>query len=176
MVFCLALLGRSLLIPFSFMPKKQKSLQKKGFFLWRRERDSSGDTGAVSPPARGTKKPFTGWFFASLCSAVPFSSPSLFIQTKKPTTTHGLFYLVEIRGLEPLASALRTPRYTNLAISPRHKIFYNISARNARVLFWLDGTNFAAGQKNLLFPIDFRPPNKYTIPCPLRRTQLNMAA
>ena len=169
-------LGRSLLIPFSFMPKKQKSLQKKGFFLWRRERDSSGDTGAVSPPARGTKKPFTGWFFASLCSAVPFSSPSLFIQTKKPTTTHGLFYLVEIRGLEPLASALRTPRYTNLAISPRHKIFYNISARNARVLFWLDGTNFAAGQKNLLFPIDFRPPNKYTIPCPLRRTQLNTAA
>ena len=106
--------------------------------------------------------------------ARPF--PSLFIQTKKPMTAHGLFYLVEIRGLEPLASALRTPRYTNLAISPRHKIFYNISARNARVLFWLDGTNFAAGQKNLLFPIDFRPPNKYTIPCPLRRTQLNTAA
>ena len=41
MVFCLALLGRSLLIPFSFMPKKQKPLQKKGFFLWRRERDSN---------------------------------------------------------------------------------------------------------------------------------------
>ena len=136
----------------------------------------SGGTGPVPPPARGTKKPFTGWFFSSLCSAVPFSSPSLFIQTKKPMTTHGLFYLVEIRGLEPLASALRTPRYTNLAISPWHKIFYNISARNARVLFWLDGTNFAAGQKNLLFPIDFRPPNKYTIPCPLRRTQLNTAA
>ena len=147
-----------------------------GFFVWWGWRGSSGGTGPVPPPARGTKKPFTGWFFASLCSAVPFSSPSLFIQTKKPTTTHGLFYLVEIRGLEPLASALRTPRYTNLAISPRHKIFYNISARNARVLFWLDGTNFAAGQKNLLFPIDFRPPNKYTIPCPLRRTQRNTAA
>ena len=99
-----------------------------------------------------------------------------FISNKKPMTAHGLFYLVEIRGLEPLASALRTPRYTNLAISPRHKIFYNISARNAIVLFWLDGTNFAAGQKNLLFPIDFRPPSKYTIPCPLRRTQLNTAA
>ena len=118
-----------------------------GFSVWCGWRGSSGGTGPVPPPARGTKKPFTGWFFASLCSAVPFSSPSLFIQTKKPTTTHGLFYLVEIRGLEPLASALRTPRYTNLAISPRHKIFYNISARNARVLFWLDGTNFAAGQK-----------------------------
>ena len=147
-----------------------------GFFVWWGWRGSSGGTGPVPPPARGTKKPFTGWFFASLCSAVPFSSPSLFIQTKKPMTTHGLFYLVEIRGLEPLASALRTPRYTNLAISPRHKIFYNISARNAIVLFWLDGTNFAAEQKILSFPIDFRPQSKYTIPCPLRRTQLNTAA
>ena len=85
-------LGRSLLIPFSFMPKKQKPLQKKGFFLWRRERDSSGDTGAVSPPARGTKKPFTGWFFASPCSAVPFSSLSLLCQKKqKSLQTKGFF-------------------------------------------------------------------------------------
>ena len=143
--------------------------------FWRRRRDLSGGTGPVPPPARGTKKPFTGWFFASLCSAVPFSPPYLFIASKK-AQIFWAFLVVEIRGLEPLASALRTPRYTNLAISPRHKIFYNISARNARVLFWLDGTNFAAGQKNLLFPIDFRPPNKYTIPCPLRRTQLNTAA
>lgn len=144
--------------------------------FWRRRRDLSGGTGPVPPPARGTKNPFTGWFFASLCSAVPFSPPPyLFIASKKARKLWA-FLMVEIRGLEPLASALRTPRYTNLAISPRHKIFYNISARNARVLFWLDGTNFAAGQKNLLFPIDFRPPSKYTIPCPLRRTQLNTAA
>ncbi len=46
---------------------------------------------------------------------------------KKRLPKGNLFYLVEIRGLEPLASALRTPRYTNLAISPRHEIFYNIS-------------------------------------------------
>lgn len=42
--------------------------------------------------------------------------------------------MVEIRGLEPLASALRTPRYTNLAISPRQIVFYNKSGAIARVL------------------------------------------
>ena len=94
-------LGRSLLFPFSFMPKKQKPLQKKGFFLWRRERDSSGDTGAVSPPARGTKKPFTGWFFASLCSAVPFSSLSLLCpKSKNPFKRRGFSFGAE-KGIRP---------------------------------------------------------------------------
>ena len=84
-------------VPFSSLsllcPKKQKSLQKKGFFLWRRERDSSGDTGAVSPPARGTKKPFTGWFFASPCSAVPFSSLSLLCPKKQKSLQKKGFFL-----------------------------------------------------------------------------------
>lgn len=44
--------------------------------------------------------------------------------------------MVEIRGLEPLASALRTPRYTNLAISPRQKVFYNIFGKIASVFFF----------------------------------------
>ena len=94
-------LGRSLLIPFSLMPKKQKPLQKKGFFLWRRERDSSGDIGAVSPPARGTKKPFTGWFFASPCSAVPFSSLSLLCpKSKNPFKRRGFSFGAE-KGIRP---------------------------------------------------------------------------
>ena len=94
-------LGRSLLIPFSFMPKKQKPLQKKGLFLWRRERDSSGDTGAVSPPARGTKKPFTGWFFASPCLAVPFSSLSLLCpKSKNPFKRRGFSFGAE-KGIRP---------------------------------------------------------------------------
>ena len=93
-------------VPFSSLSllcqKKQKPLQKKGFFLWRRERDSSGDTGAVSPPARGTKKPFTGWFFASPCSAVPFSSLSLLCQKKqKPLQKKGFFLWRRERDSNP---------------------------------------------------------------------------
>ena len=86
--------------PFLFYAKKSKNpLKKKGFFLWRRERDSSGDTGAVSPPARGTKKPFTGWFFASPCSAVPFSSFSLLCQKKqKSPQKEGIFPLAQRKG------------------------------------------------------------------------------
>ena len=80
--------------PFLFYAKKSKNpLKKKGFFLWRRERDSSGDTGAVSPPARGTKKPFTGWFFASPCSAVPFSSLSLLCLKKQKSLQKKGFFL-----------------------------------------------------------------------------------
>ena len=77
------------------------SLQKKGFFLWRRERDSSGDTGAVSPPARGTKKPFTGWFFASPCSAVPFSSLSLLCPKSKNPFKRRDFSFGAEKGIRP---------------------------------------------------------------------------
>ena len=94
-------LGRSLLIPFSFMPKKQKPLQKKGFFLWRRERDSSGDTGAVSPPARGTKKPFTGWFLPRLARPFP-SHPFLFYakKSKNPFKRRDFSFGAE-KGIRP---------------------------------------------------------------------------
>ena len=109
-------LGRSLLIPFSFMPKKQKSLQKKGFFLWRRERDSSGDTGAVSPPARGTKKPFTGWFFALPCSAVPFSSLSLLcLKSKNPFKRRDFSFGAE-KGIRTLVTVPRKHDFQSCAL------------------------------------------------------------
>ena len=47
----------------------------------------------------------------------PFEPLTKMHQTKKPPRK-AVFRLVEIRGLEPLASALRTRRYTSLAISP----------------------------------------------------------
>ena len=124
MVFCLALLGRSLLIPFSFMPKKAKIPSKEGIFLWRRERDSSGDTGAVSPPARGTKKPFTGWFFSRHRRAVPFSSLLLLCSTKKRPQMRSLFRGGEggIRTLAPVTPAYSLSRgapYSHLGTSPR---------------------------------------------------------
>ena len=95
--------------------KKQNPLQKKGFFLWRRERDSSGDTGAVSPPARGTKKPFTGWFFALPCSAVPFSSLSLLCPKSKNPFKRRDFPLAQRKGFEPL---LRFPVNTISSRAP----------------------------------------------------------
>ena len=168
-------LGRSLLIPFSFMPKKQKPLQKKGFsfgaekgirpailgqyrrqpgelknhspdgflprlarpfpshpflfyaqkaktpskegiFLWRRERDSSGDTGAVSPPARGTKKPFTGWFFASPCSAVPFSSLSLLCLKKQKSLRKKGFSFGAEKGIRTLVTVPRKHDFQSCAL------------------------------------------------------------
>ena len=109
-------LGRSLLIPFSFMPKKQKPLQKKGFFLWRRERDSSGDIGAVSPPARGTKKPFTGWFFASPCSAVPFSSLSLLCLKKQKSLRKKGFSFGAEKGIRTLVTVPRKHDFQSCAL------------------------------------------------------------
>ena len=68
--------------------------------LWRRRRDLSGATGAVSPPARGTKKPFTGRFFAVLRPAVPFKSLPLLCTKKAPYS--GAFHLAQRKGFEPL--------------------------------------------------------------------------
>ena len=51
-----------------------------GIFIWCRKWDSFGDTGAVSPPARGTQKVFTGYF-------LPFgtfpSRPAYLLSTSK---------------------------------------------------------------------------------------------
>ena len=54
-------------------------------FCFGGERGIPGATGAVAPPARGTKKPFTGWFFAGLRPAVPFESLSPLLATQKST-------------------------------------------------------------------------------------------
>ena len=73
-------------VPFESLPlslHKQKSALIGYFFVWRRERDSSGGTGTVPPPARGTKKTSTGRFFASLRSAVPFESLPLSLHKQK---------------------------------------------------------------------------------------------
>ena len=92
------------------------SLQKKGFFLWRRERDSSGDTGAVSPPARGTKKPFTGWFFASPCSAVPFSSLSLLCPKSKNPFKRMDFSFGAEKGIRTLVTVPRKHDFQSCAL------------------------------------------------------------
>ena len=86
------------------------------FFVWRRERDSSGDTGAVSPPARGTKKPFTGWFFASLCSAVPFSSLSpLCLKSKNPFKRRDFSFGAE-KGIRTLVTVPRKHDFQSCAL------------------------------------------------------------
>ena len=85
------------------------------FFVWRRERDSSGGTGAVPPPARGTKKTSTGRFFASLRSAVPFESLPLSLHKQKKHPYWVLFCLAQRKGFEPL---LRFPVNTISSRAP----------------------------------------------------------
>ena len=68
-----------------------------------RRRDSPGGTGAVPPPARGTKKPFTGWFFSRHRRAVPFSSLLLLCSTKKETANAIPLFVAEKEGSRPAA-------------------------------------------------------------------------
>ena len=91
---------------------------------WRRRRDSPGGTGAVPPPARGTNKPFTGWFFPRHRRAVPFSSLLLLCSTKKRPQMRSLFRGGEggIRTLAPVTPAYSLSRgapYSHLGTSPR---------------------------------------------------------
>ena len=115
--------GRSLLIPPSFM-QHEKETANAISFSWRRRRDSPGGTGAVPPPARGTKKPFTGWFFTRHRRAVPFSSLPLLCSTKKRPQMRSLFRGGEggIRTLAPVTPAYSLSRgapYSHLGTSPR---------------------------------------------------------
>ena len=90
----------------------------------KKGRDSPGGTGAVPPPARGTKKPFTGWFFSRHRRAVPFSSLLLLCSTKKRPQMRSLFRGGEggIRTLAPVTPAYSLSRgapYNHLGTSPR---------------------------------------------------------
>ena len=105
-------------VPFESLPlslHKQKKHPFGYFFVWRRERDSSGGTGAVPPPARGTKKTSTGRFFASLRSAVPFESLPLSLHKQKKHPYWVLFCLAQRKGFEPL---LRFPVNTISSRAP----------------------------------------------------------
>ena len=67
-------LGRSLLIPFSFMPKKQKSLQKKGF--------SFGAEKGIRPAILGQYRRQPG--------ELKNHSPDGFLYTENPAIVAGL--------------------------------------------------------------------------------------
>ena len=56
----------------------------------------------MPPPARGTKKPFTGWFFPRHRRVVPFSSLLLLCSTKKRPQMRSLFRGGE-GGIRPAA-------------------------------------------------------------------------
>ena len=101
--------------PFLFHYINKKSTLIGYFFVWRRERDSSGGTGAVPPPARGTKKTSTGRFFASLRSTVPFESLPLSLHKQKKHPYWVLFCLAQRKGFEPL---LRFPVNTISSRAP----------------------------------------------------------
>ena len=84
------------------------------FFVWRRERDSSGGTGAVPPPARGTKKTSTGRFFASLRSAVPFESLPLSLHKQKAPLL-GTFLFGAEKGIRTLVTVPRKHDFQSCA-------------------------------------------------------------
>ena len=80
--------------------------------------------GQCRRPARGTKKPFTGWFFSRHRRAVPFSSLLLLCSTKKRPQMRSLFRGGEggIRTLAPVTPAYSLSRgapYSHLGTSPR---------------------------------------------------------
>ena len=68
--------------------------------------------GQCRRPARGTKKPFTGWFFSRHRRAVPFSSLLLLCSTKKRPQMRSLFRGGEggIRTLAPVTPAYSLSR------------------------------------------------------------------
>ena len=93
---------------------------------------AAGGEGGIRPaalgqcrrPARGTKKPFAGWFFTRHRRAVPFSSLLLLCSTKKRPQMRSLFRGGEggIRTLAPVTPAYSLSRgapYSHLGTSPR---------------------------------------------------------
>ena len=93
---------------------RNKTVHTGGLISWRRRRDSSGGTGAVPPPARGTKKPFTGWFFPATGGSFP-SRPSFFYAARKRDRKCDLFFVAEKEGFEP---SRQSPQPTPLAGEP----------------------------------------------------------
>ena len=96
-----------------FTPNDNHPQKICGLF-WRRRRDSSGGTGAVPTPARGTKKPFTGWFFPATGGPFP-SHPSFFYAARKRDRKCDLFFVAEKEGFEP---SRQSPQPTPLAGEP----------------------------------------------------------
>ena len=93
---------------------RNKTVHTGGLISWRRRRHSSGGTGAVPPPARGTKKPFTGWFFPATGGSFP-SHPSFFYAARKRDRKCDLFFVAEKEGFEP---SRQSPQPTPLAGEP----------------------------------------------------------
>ena len=116
--------GRSLRVPFPNHHFNKNIPPFGRIFLLERVMGLTGGTGAVPPPARGTKKPFTGWFFSRHRRAVPFSSLLLLCSTKKRPQMRSLFRGGEggIRTLAPVTPAYSLSRgapYSHLGTSPR---------------------------------------------------------
>ena len=68
----------------------------------------------MPPPARGTKKPFTGWFFPATGGPFP-SHPSFFYAARKRDRKCDLFFVAEKEGFEP---SRQSPQPTPLAGEP----------------------------------------------------------
>ena len=66
------------------------------------------------PPARGTKKPFTGWFLPATGGSFP-SHPSFFYAARKRDRKCDLFFVAEKEGFEP---SRQSPQPTPLAGEP----------------------------------------------------------
>ena len=137
MVFCLALLGRSLLIPFSFMPKKQKPLQKKGFFFGAEKGIRPAILGQYRRQPGELKNHSPDGFLPPL-TLRPFPSRPfilLLCKQKKPMLCIGFFVWWGWRGSNPRPLRCERSALTSWATSPAQDIFYNKSALNATPKF-----------------------------------------
>ena len=109
--------------PSFFYAARKRDRKCDLFFLAEKEGFARRHWGRP-PPARGTKKPFTGWFFSRHRRAVPFSSLLLLCSTKKRPQMRSLFRGGEggIRTLAPVTPAYSLSRgapYSHLGTSPR---------------------------------------------------------
>ena len=76
----------------------------------------------MPPPARGAKKPFTGWFFAGPRPAAPFESLLLFCNAKQalyePVFLGGEGGIRTLAPVTPAYSLSRGAPYSHLGTSP----------------------------------------------------------
>ena len=99
-IFACLRAGRSLRVPSPFCSNKKAPF---GGPLLERVMGLTGGTGAVPPPARGTKNPSTGGIFACLRAGRSLRVPSPFCSNKK--APFGGPLLERVMGLEPTISA-----------------------------------------------------------------------
>ena len=95
--------------PSFFYAARKRDRKCDLFFLAEKEGFARRHWGRP-PPARGTKKPFTGWFFSRHRRAVPFSSLLLLCSTKKRPQMRSLFRGGEggIRNRSSASACLRS--------------------------------------------------------------------